>query len=81
MKFRQGPWDQERFEQALTEWMVACDQPFTEVEKPEFIAMMHVTHHSGGPFKIPKQDAIKRRVMKMGTDTVEGIRAMFQVVV
>jgi hypothetical protein len=61
--------------------MVACDQPFTEVEKPGFIAMMHVMHHSGGPFKIPKQDAIKRHVMKMGTDTVEGICAMFQVIV
>ena len=37
----QLPWDQERkFEQLLIEWVVACDQPFDEVEKPEFISMM-----------------------------------------
>ncbi|KAF8801338.1 hypothetical protein BYT27DRAFT_7115152, partial [Phlegmacium glaucopus] len=48
-----GPWDQERFEQHLAEWIVACDQPFDEVEKPEFVAMMNFTHHAGGPLKIP----------------------------
>lgn len=76
---RQGPWDQEKFEQALTEWIVACDQPFDEVEKPEFISMMGVAHHAGGPFKIPKRDAIRRRVMKMGEETIESVREMFQV--
>ncbi|KAH9008872.1 hypothetical protein EDB83DRAFT_2168691, partial [Lactarius deliciosus] len=34
------PWDQERFEELLIEWVVACDQPFDEVEKPEFISLM-----------------------------------------
>ncbi|KAJ7694948.1 hypothetical protein B0H16DRAFT_1241934, partial [Mycena metata] len=27
-----GPWDQTKFEQLLVEWLVACDQPFQEVE-------------------------------------------------
>jgi len=75
----QGPWDQEKFEQLLTEWIVACDQPFDEVEKPEFANMMNFTHHGGGPLNIPKRDGIKRRVMKMGEETIEGLREMFSV--
>jgi hypothetical protein len=79
MKRQQGPWDQEKFEQLLIEWIVACDQPFDEVEKPEFIALMNFTHFAGGPLKIPKRDGIKSRVMKMGEETIEGICAMFMV--
>ncbi|KAJ6597895.1 hypothetical protein B0H10DRAFT_2231910 [Mycena sp. CBHHK59/15] len=30
-----GPWDQAKFEELLVEWLVACDQPFQEVERPE----------------------------------------------
>jgi hypothetical protein len=47
------------------------------VEKPEFIAMMNHTHHGRGPLKLPKHEGMKRRVMKMGEDTVEGIHEMF----
>jgi hypothetical protein len=79
IKLRQGPWDQEKFEQLLTEWIIACDQPFDEVEKPEFVTMMNVTHHAGGPLKMPKREGIKRRVMKMGEETIEGVREMFSV--
>ncbi|KAF8472377.1 hypothetical protein DFH94DRAFT_636686 [Russula ochroleuca] len=57
-----GPWNQEKFEKALMEWIIACDQPFDEVEKPEFIALMMITHHASGLFKIPKRDGIKQRV-------------------
>jgi hypothetical protein len=28
------------FEHLLTEWIVACDQPFDEVEKEEFVKLM-----------------------------------------
>lgn len=69
---RQGPW-------TLTEWIVACDQPFDEVENPEFVTMMNITHHTGGPLKIPGRNAIKRRVMKMGEDTIDGVRDMLSV--
>ncbi|ESK81464.1 hypothetical protein Moror_15806 [Moniliophthora roreri MCA 2997] len=34
------PWNQEKFETLLVEWIVTCDQPFDEVEKLEFIAMI-----------------------------------------
>ena len=41
--------------------------------------MMNFTHRSGGPLKIPKRDGIKRRVMKMGEETIKGVCEMFMV--
>jgi hypothetical protein len=79
MILQQGPWDQEKFKQLLMEWVIACDQPFEEVERPQFIAMMNHTHHSGTPLTIPKRDGIRRRLMKMGDDTIEDVRKMFSV--
>jgi hypothetical protein len=78
-RIQQGPWDQEKFEQLLTEWIVACDQPFDEVEKQEFVMMMNFVRHTGGPLKIPKREGIKRHVMKMGEEIIEGVREMFMV--
>ncbi|KAF8065125.1 hypothetical protein FPV67DRAFT_1418769, partial [Lyophyllum atratum] len=74
-----GPWDQEKFEHLIAEWIVACDQPFEEVERPEFVDMMTYAHHPAPEIKIPGRNAIRRRVMNMGEDTVEGIRKMFEV--
>ncbi len=79
MILRQGPWDQEKFEQVLMEWVIACDQPFEEVERPEFVVMMNYTHHTGTPLKIPKCNGIKWHLMKMGDDTIEDIHNMFSV--
>ncbi|KAI9511489.1 hypothetical protein F5148DRAFT_1146813 [Russula earlei] len=67
---------EDQFEQLLTEWVVACDQPFDKVEKPEFINLMNFTHHTG-PLKILKHDGIKQRVVKMGKETIEGLCEMF----
>ncbi|KAJ7692729.1 hypothetical protein B0H17DRAFT_914150, partial [Mycena rosella] len=39
-KKAQGDFDQEIFNNLLAEWIVACDQPFDAVEKPEFIRLM-----------------------------------------
>lgn len=74
----QEPWNQEKFEELLIEWMVTCDQPFDEVEKPEFIAAMSYGRTSS-KFTLPKRDGVRRRVMKLGDETVEGIKAMFAV--
>ena len=41
--------------------------------------MMNFTHHTGGPLKIPGPNAIKQRVMKMGEDTIDGVREMLSV--
>ncbi|KAG0693873.1 hypothetical protein DFH29DRAFT_815918, partial [Suillus ampliporus] len=37
-------WDQNMFEQLLAEWMVACDQPFEEVDRLEFRRLLEYTH-------------------------------------
>ncbi|KAJ8581379.1 hypothetical protein M405DRAFT_751882, partial [Rhizopogon salebrosus TDB-379] len=37
-------WDQDTFEQLLAEWMVACDQPFEEVDRLEFCHLLEYTH-------------------------------------
>lgn len=74
-----GPFDAERMERLIVEWIVACDQPFDEVEKPEYIDMMNYAHHPATEIKLPGRNGVKRRVMKMGEDTVEGIRKMFEV--
>jgi hypothetical protein len=72
--------DQETFNRLLAEWMVACDQPFDEVEKPEFIRLMEYTHHGSTlNFKVPGRTAMRTRVMQMGVDTVEGTKKMFAV--
>jgi hypothetical protein len=58
--------------------MIVCDQPFDEVEKSEFIAAMSYGR-STSKFTLPKQDGVRRRVMKLGDETVEEIKAMFSV--
>jgi hypothetical protein len=64
-----------KFEKLLTEWMVACDQPFEEVDRPEFRQLLEYTH-LGPSLKIPHRQTMKNRVMKMGEDTIEGTKQM-----
>jgi hypothetical protein len=76
------PFDSSKFERYLTEWMVACDQPFDEVERPEFIRMMNYLHHSQNPqatLNLPDRKGIRRRVMKLGEETIAETRDMFKV--
>jgi hypothetical protein len=76
----QGEWDQAKFERLLTDWIAVCNQPFDEVEKPEFRAVLEYTHlFSSTPLKIPGQTTIKKRIMKLGEDTVKATRKMFEV--
>jgi len=63
----------------LTEWIVACDQPFDEVEKEEFVKLMTYARHPAPSVKLPSREGVKRCVMKMGEDTIDGIREMFSV--
>jgi len=74
----QLPWDQERFEQLLIEWVVACDQPFDEVEKPEFISMMEYGRDPN-TFSLPKRLGVRRRVMKLGEETIQETKNLFAV--
>jgi hypothetical protein len=57
--------------------MIACDQPFDEVEKLEFIAAMSYGRTS--KFFLPKRDGVRRRAMKLGDETIEQIKEMFSV--
>jgi len=58
--------------------MVVCDQPFDEVEKLEFRRLLEYTHFRSS-LHIPHRHAMKRRIMKMGEDTIEGIKQMIEV--
>jgi len=58
--------------------MVACDQSFTEVENPEFIAAMGYGRTSS-KFTLPKKDGVRRRVMKLGEEVIEESKALFLV--
>ena len=71
-------WDQGHFEQLLANWVVVCDQPFDEVEKPEFRQLLKYTHLRPS-LHIPHRATMKKRIMKMGEDTVEGVKKMIQV--
>jgi hypothetical protein len=74
----QEPWDQAKFEKLLIEWIVACDQPFDEVEKPEFVLMMEYKRDPT-KFSLPKKDGTRRRIMTLGENTIEDTKAMFAV--
>jgi hypothetical protein len=54
----QGPWDQAKFKCLLTEWIVACDQPFDEDEEEEFVKLMTYAHHPAPSVKLPGQEGI-----------------------
>ena len=63
----------------MAKWIVLCDQPFDEVDKPEFREMMNYAHHPTPDLKIPHRDAIRRRILKMGDDSIESTRQFFAV--
>lgn len=71
-------WDQKKFETLLTEWMVVCDQPFEEVDRPEFRELLAYTHFRPS-LRIPHRGTLRNRVMKMGEDTVAGVRKLISV--
>jgi hypothetical protein len=75
----QGPWDQEKFEQLIAEWIVTCNQPFKEVDCPQFRDMLSYLHHPAPNLKVPHWDAIKRRIMKMGEQCIELMKDMFTI--
>ena len=69
----------ETFKRYLAEWVVACDQPFEEVERPELRRLLEYTHMGSKPLNIPHRTALKDRIMKMGKSTVAGIQKLVEV--
>ena len=77
--FMQGKaFDQQQFNQYLHEWIVAADQPFEATENPEFRRLLEYTHLRPG-LHIPSASTVKRRIIKMGEDTIQGIKDMIAV--
>ena len=65
-----------KFDRLVTEWIVACDQPFDEVENFEFKRMMHAANPNAS---LPSADAIQRRIVDMASETVAGLKTMISV--
>ena len=74
-----GPWDQEKFDDLLAQWIIATDQPFDTVDQPEFHTLLTCAHHPSPELKIPYCDAVRRRIMKMGEDGIEVTKEIFMV--
>ncbi|KAI1782084.1 hypothetical protein LXA43DRAFT_977757 [Ganoderma leucocontextum] len=73
------PWDQDRFERLLAEWIAACDQPFDAVEKPELHTLLQYTHRSPEHLDIPSAATIKKRIMDLSDEYVEELAATIKV--
>jgi hypothetical protein len=69
----------ETFKRYLVEWVVACDQPFEEVERPEFRRLLEYAHIGSKLLNIPHRTALKDCIMKMGKSTVKGIKKLVKV--
>ncbi|THV02013.1 hypothetical protein K435DRAFT_654185, partial [Dendrothele bispora CBS 962.96] len=74
-----GPWDQSQFEGLLVEWIVACNQPFEEVERPEFKELLTYTHHPASTLHIPGHTTITQQVIQMSEGARETLRQVFAV--
>ena len=51
--YQEKAFDAETFKRYVAEWIVACDQPFEEVERPEFRRLLEYTHMGSKPLDIP----------------------------
>ena len=69
----------ETFKRYVAEWVVTCDQPFEEVERPEFRHLLEYTYMGSKPLNIPHRTALKDRIMKMGKSTIKGIQKLIKV--
>lgn len=74
------PWNQDVFEEKLAHWMVACDQPFTTVNDPEFRQLLQYVCQPGKEkLQIPDDKSMRRRIMKMGENMREKLKTQFAV--
>jgi DNA-binding LacI/PurR family transcriptional regulator len=76
----QATFDQSEFEIILAEWLVACDQPFDQVGHPAFRKLLNYVHAPARkPLSIPGRTTIRKRIMKLGQDSIESTKNMFKV--
>ncbi|KAJ7587875.1 hypothetical protein C8J56DRAFT_890746 [Mycena floridula] len=55
---------QDKFEHLLIQWLVACDQPFEEVERPKFVDMLQAAYS--------QREGVKLCDMKLSNETIAG---------
>ncbi|KAJ6545471.1 hypothetical protein B0H19DRAFT_1075778 [Mycena capillaripes] len=72
----EGPWDQTKFERLLVGWLVACDQPFQEVGRPELPPLLECFHRAS-KLNVPSASTVQRRVDSMGKDLKKQWSAFF----
>ena len=62
----------------MAEWLVACDQPFGEVERPELRRLWQYIHGKNR-LQVPSADTIKRRIIDLSNTTLEDTKSMIKV--
>ncbi|KAJ7053415.1 hypothetical protein C8F01DRAFT_553933 [Mycena amicta] len=67
-QLKRGEWDQKTFQRLLYEWLVVCDQPFIEVERAEFKALLNYVWFRSTPLSIPSATTARRDIIKMGQE-------------
>ncbi|KAJ8495678.1 hypothetical protein ONZ45_g12768 [Pleurotus djamor] len=73
---------QDVFDKLLTEWMVSCDQPFTEVDRPEFRSLIDYLYQTGNhkdDLRIPSHTTVRTKIMDNGEKSMEAMVEMFSV--
>ncbi|HEV7737695.1 MAG TPA: hypothetical protein VGO47_10040 [Chlamydiales bacterium] len=63
----------------MLRWILSCDQPFDEVEKPQFHVMVLYATCRWPLFKIPSATTVKRHAMAMGREMEEHMKIWVQV--
>lgn len=59
---------------------MTSDQPFDEVENPFLRRLLQYTHGRGRTLQIPGRSTVRRRVMEMGDEVKNELKAFFKVV-
>jgi hypothetical protein len=71
--------DVKTWENLLVRWIAACDQPFEDVEKPEFKALLKYTRGASHQLQIPSATTVKRRIMDLGKQMEEELKTLIRV--
>jgi len=62
----------------LTKWIIASDQPFDKVENLDLSNLLNYVNRYAS-LKIPSRFTVKRRVMKMGAESIQEMKDLFKV--
>jgi hypothetical protein len=63
----------------LVKYIVVSNNPFSEVEVPEFAELMQYTYTGPGKLNMPSARTIRQRVLDLSGDIMKEIKEMFSV--